>query len=170
MKLLSFIIQNIFLQFSFGYCPDGSIKTESGDCEEAGVFLQCSSNGFKVEVPQSTLLTENSVVHEMQKPHLKMMVGSIVQDFDENDIGTITATFDEAEIFPQSDDSKQIIFEFEITISAKQEDVIIFTMRPRPVKARCIYTSLFEVRQSTLLGLTDTERVVESGNFLYFNS
>ena len=60
MKLLSFIIQNIFLQFSFGYCPDGSIKTESGDCEEAGVFLQCSSNGFKVEVPQSTLLTENS--------------------------------------------------------------------------------------------------------------
>lgn len=36
----------------------------------------------------------------MQKPHLKMMVGSILQDFDENDIGKITATFDEAEIYP----------------------------------------------------------------------
>ena len=60
-----------------------------------------------------------------------------------------------------------IIFEFEITISAKQEDVIIFTMRPRPVKARCIYTSLFEVTQSTMIGLTDiqaeSDRVVESG-------
>ena len=40
-------------------------------------------------------------------------------------------------------------------------------MRPRPVKARCIYTSLFEVRQSTVIGLTEidaeSDRVVESG-------
>lgn len=40
-------------------------------------------------------------------------------------------------------------------------------MRPRPFKARCIYSSLFEVRQKATLGLTDTERVVESGKLSY---
>ena len=56
---------------------------------------------FQISVPQSTLLTEKSVVHEIQKPHLKLMVGSIVKKFDENDIGSITATFDEAGILPK---------------------------------------------------------------------
>ena len=40
-------------------------------------------------------------MHEIQKPHLKLMVGSIVKKFDENDIGSITATFDEAGILPK---------------------------------------------------------------------